>query len=59
MSEKRFDEKLTELLKDSNFVDETGELLREMIKNKAWNFDRELVNLLLSDEQSPHISLMK
>lgn len=51
MSEKRFDERLTELLKEnSNFVNETGELRREHIKNKAWDFDRELVNLLLSDE---------
>lgn len=51
MSEKRFDEKLTELLKtNSDFVDDTGELRRENIKNRAWDFDRELVNLLLSDE---------
>lgn len=51
MSEKRFDIKLTELLKrNSDFVDENGELLRESIKNKAWNFDHDLVNLLLSDE---------
>ena len=51
MSEKRFDGKLTELLKtNSDFVDDTGELRRENIKNRAWDFDRELVNLLLSDE---------
>ena len=51
MSEKRFDEKLTELLKtNSDFVDNTGELRRENIKNRAWDFDRELVNLLLKDE---------
>ena len=52
MSEKRFDERLTELLKEnSNFVNETGELrFANRIKNKAWDFDRELVNLLLSDE---------
>ena len=51
MCEKRFDEKLTELLKtNSDFVDDTGELRRENIKNRAWDFDRELVNLLLSDE---------
>lgn len=51
MSEKRFDVKLTELLKTNpNFVDNSGELLRESIKDKAWNFDQELVNLLLTDE---------
>ncbi len=51
MSEKRFDVKLTELLKTNpNFVDNTGELLRESIKDKAWNFDQELLNLLLIDE---------
>ena len=51
MSEKQFDVKLTELLKEnSDFVDDTGELLRESIKDKAWNFDRELVNLLLKDD---------
>lgn len=51
MSEKRFDVKLIELLKDNlKFVDNTGELRRENIKNSAWDFDRELVNLLLSDE---------
>ena len=51
MSEERFDVKLTELLKNNpNFVDNTGELLRESIKDKAWNFDQELVNLLLTDE---------
>ena len=56
MSEKRFDEKLTELLKtNSDFVDDTGELRRENIKNRAWDFDRELINLLLSDETiAPH-----
>ena len=51
MSEKQFDKKLTELLKtNSDFVGDTGELRRENIKNRAWDFDRELVSLLLSDE---------
>ena len=56
MSEKRFDEKLTELLKtNSDFVDDTGKLRRENIKNRAWDFDQELINLLLSDEMiAPH-----
>ena len=51
MPEKRFDVKLIDLLKSNpNFVGVTGELRRENIKNRAWDFDRELVNLLLSDE---------
>jgi adenine-specific DNA-methyltransferase len=56
MSEKRFDEKLIELLKTNfDFVDDTGELRRENIKNRAWDFDRELINLLLTDETiAPH-----
>ena len=51
MSEKQFDVKLTELLKEnSDFVDDTGDLHRERIKDKAWNFDRELIDLLLKDD---------
>lgn len=52
MSEKTFDEKLTELLKtDNDFVDnDTGELLRERIKRRAYDLDKDLITLLLSDD---------
>ena len=41
----------TEILKsNTDFVDSNGDLLREQIKDKAWQFDRALVNLLLSNE---------
>ena len=51
MSNKQFDQKLTDLLKTNpNYLDDTGELHREHIKNKAWDFDKVLVNLLLTDD---------
>ena len=52
MSEKIFDENLTELLKKHNdFVDDdTGELLRERIKQYAYDLDKDLITLLLSDD---------
>ncbi len=52
MSEKTFDEKFTELLKTENdFVDDdTGELLRERIKRHAYDLDKDLITLLLSDD---------
>ena len=51
MSEKTFDEKFTELLKtDNDFVDDTGELLRERIKRCAYDLDKDLITLLLSDD---------
>ena len=52
MSDKTFDEKFFELLKTHNdFVDDdTGELLRERIKRRAYDLDKELITLLLQDE---------
>ena len=52
MSEKTFDEKFIELLKtDNDFVDnDTGELLRERIKRCAYDLDKDLITLLLSDD---------
>ena len=51
MSEKTFDEKFTELLKTHNdFVDDTGELLRDRIKRCAYDLDKDLITLLLSDD---------
>ena len=50
MTKERFDEKLTKLLKTHpDFVDDTGELLRDKVKLYAWNFDHDLINLLLTD----------
>ena len=52
MRKERFDEKLTELLKTNpDFIDDTGELLRDKIKILAWEFDHNLINLLLSDPE--------
>ena len=52
MTKERFDEKLTKLLKTHpDFVDDTGELLRDKVKLYAWDFDHDLINLLLTDEE--------
>ena len=52
MAKERFDERLTKLLKTNpDFVDDTGELLRDKIKILAWEFDHDLINLLLTDEE--------
>ena len=52
MAKERFDERLTKLLKTNpDFVDDTGELLRDKIKILAWEFDHNLINLLLSDPE--------
>ena len=52
MTKERFDEKLTKLLKTNpDFIDDTGELLRDKIKILAWEFDHNLINLLLSDAE--------
>ena len=52
MPTERFDARLAALLKShSEFVDDTGELLRDGIKHYAWDFDRDLISLLLSDEE--------
>ena len=52
MSEKTFDEKLIELLKrDNNFVDnDTDKLLQDLIKRRAYDLDKDLITLLLSDD---------
>ena len=51
MSTERFDEKLIALLRtNSAFVDDTGELLRDRVKHSAWQFDHDLINLLLTDD---------
>ena len=52
MSEKTFDEKFIELLeRRKDFVDDdTGELLRERIKQRAYDLDKDLITLLLSDD---------
>ena len=48
----RFDERLINLLKrNSDFVDDTGELLRDRIKHYAWQLDHDLINLLLTDKE--------
>ena len=52
MNKERFDEKLTKLLKTNpDFIDDTGELLRDKVKLYAWDFDHGLINLLLTDEE--------
>ena len=52
MKKERFDEKLIKLLKTNlDFIDDTGELLRDKVKLYAWDFDRDLINLLLTDEE--------
>ena len=51
MSDKTFDEKFIELLAThKDFVDNTGELLRERIKQRAYDLDKDLITLLLQDE---------
>lgn len=52
MSKERFDEKLVRLLKSNpNFVDNTGELLRDKVKLHAWDFDHDLIKLLLDEPE--------
>ena len=52
MRKERFDERLIKLLESNpEFVDDTGELLRDKIKILAWEFDHILINLLLSDSE--------
>lgn len=44
--------KLTDLLKtDPRFVDEDGELILAAVQDRAWKLDRDLVKLLLSEEE--------
>ena len=52
MSKERFNEKLIKLLKsNSDFVDNTGELLRDKVKFHAWDFDHDLIKLLLGEPE--------
>ena len=52
MSKERFDEKLIGLLKSNpDFVNNTGELLRDKVKFHAWNFDHNLIRLLLDEPE--------
>ena len=52
MAKQRFDEKLYNLLKTNrNLVDDTGDLLRDKIKILAWEFNHDLINLLLTDTE--------
>ena len=52
MSTERFDERLIALLKTNpDFVDDTGEFLRDRVKHSAWQFDHDLIDLLLTDEE--------
>jgi len=47
-----FNSKLIDLLKtNQNFVDNEGELLIAAVQNSAWKIDRDLIKLLLSDEE--------
>ena len=56
----RFDERLINLLKkNSDFVDDTGELLRDRIKHFAWQFDHDLINLLLTDKERQNQSSLR
>ena len=51
MTKERFDERLIKLLKtNSDFLDKTGELLRDKVKICAWDFDPDLIELLLDDQ---------
>ena len=52
MSKEKLDEKLIELLKSNpDFVDNTGELLRDKVKLHAWDFDHDLIKLLLGEPE--------
>lgn len=52
MPKERFDERLATLLrKNPDFFDDTGELLRDRVKHRAWQFDHDLIKLLITDEE--------
>ena len=52
MGKERFDEKLARLLKNNpNLVDDTGDLLRDKMKILAWEFNHDLIKLLLTDSE--------
>jgi len=47
-----FHSKLVDLLKTNhNLVDDEGELLIAAVQDRAWKIDRDLVKLLLSDQE--------
>ena len=49
---KRFIDKLENLLKkDLRFVDKSGDLLLNAVKDKAWSLDHNLIELLLTDKE--------
>ena len=51
MAEKTFDDKFIELLGSENdYIDDNGELLRERIKRRAYELDKNLITLLLQDD---------
>jgi len=52
MPKQNFNEKLIALLKkNSDFVDESGELLPAAVKDHAWKLDHNLIKLLLTDTE--------
>ena len=52
MPKQHFNEKLIARLKtNSDFLDESGELLPAAVKNHAWQLDHSLIRLLLSDPE--------
>jgi len=52
MPKPNFNEKLTALLKtNSNFIDDTGELMPAAVKDHAWQLNHDLIKLLLSDPE--------
>ncbi|TFB08165.1 site-specific DNA-methyltransferase [Candidatus Atribacteria bacterium MT.SAG.1] len=49
---KSFNKKLIDLLKtDLRFVDDEGELIKAAVIDRAWKIDRDLVKLLLSEQE--------
>ena len=52
MSKERFHERLFTLLKKNpDYTDDAGELLRDRVKHLAWQFDHDLICLLLSNAE--------
>ncbi len=51
MSKEKFDKRLIKLLESNpDFVDDTGELLRAFVRERAWKLDPDLIKLLLKDK---------
>ena len=51
MPKENFNEKLTALLKDnSDFLDDTGEIILAAVRDHAWRLDHNLIRLLLTDD---------